>query len=75
MNTNRDASSYTERLMAQAILQGKRMRTEDVNAGRVTVPTSTVYDYSVIIPANAEVAFQPIAPWLYLPEADVPALQ
>jgi hypothetical protein len=65
MNTNRDSSSYTKRLMAQAILQGKRQRYEDVNAGLINIPMANVYDYSVLIPANKEVAFQPITPWLY----------
>ncbi len=68
MNTNRDASSYTARLAARAILQDRKARDDAIAAGIQTVPKAVTYDYSVLVPANPVQAFQPIAPWLYTSE-------
>jgi hypothetical protein len=74
MNTNRDASSYTARLAARAVLQDRIARDEAIKLGAISVSKAVTYDYSVLVPANKVQAFEPIAPWLYTsqPETNEP---
>jgi hypothetical protein len=63
MNTNRDASSYTERMMARAVQIDRMNRQNSINKRLMKVKKPTGYNFSELIQVNSQTAFLPSPPF------------
>jgi hypothetical protein len=66
MNTNRDGSSYTDRMMARAVQIDRMNRQNSINKRLLKVNKPTGYTFSSLIQVNPQTAFLPSPPFINL---------